>query len=242
MNENEIAVNQPTNITPVSKEAQAFELNQRMAIMYSKSSLVPDHFKNNPSNCMIALNMAERTNTDTLMVMQNLFIIKGNPAWSSQFLIACFNACGKFSTIHYELNEAKTTCFATCTELKTNKKICGTPVSLAMAKAEGWSTKSGSKWLNMPELMLRYRAAAFLIRQTAPEITMGYSHTKEEQMEMSVVNGSVIPKSTNMNAVMAAINDEPKKLLSMDELGGSMESNDAEQSGGDLFKSEGNDE
>jgi len=42
-----------------------------------------------------------------------------------------------------------------------------------MARAEGWSTKSGSKWKTMPELMLMYRAAAFLIRTYAPELSMG---------------------------------------------------------------------
>jgi hypothetical protein len=48
-----------------------------------------------------------------------------------------------------------------------------------MAKNEGWSTKSGSKWKTMPELMLRYRAAAFLIRTTAPEIGLGLYTTDE---------------------------------------------------------------
>ena len=85
--------------------------------------------------------------------------------------------------------------------------------------------------------MLRYRAATFLIRSTAPEITMGLQ-TREEVDDTNTVMGTIIPKSTNLAAIMAAINDEPKKLLSMDELGGSMESNDAEQSGGDLFTSD----
>jgi len=52
-------------------------------------------------------------------------------------------------------------------------------VSLEMAKAEGWATKTGSKWKTMPELMLRYRAAAFLIRTTAPEIGLGLYTTDE---------------------------------------------------------------
>ena len=48
-----------------------------------------------------------------------------------------------------------------------------------MAKAEGWLQKQGSKWQTMPDLMLRYRAAAFFARQYAPELTMGM-HTAEE--------------------------------------------------------------
>jgi hypothetical protein len=48
-----------------------------------------------------------------------------------------------------------------------------------MAKAEGWSTKNGSKWKTMPDLMLRYRSATFLIRCTAPEIGLGLQTAEE---------------------------------------------------------------
>lgn len=50
---------------------------------------------------------------------------------------------------------------------------------MAMAVAEGWSTKSGSKWKAMPELMLRYRAATLFARLYAPELTMGIRSTDE---------------------------------------------------------------
>src|SRR5690606_28728464 len=52
-----------------------------------------------------------------------------------------------------------------------------------MAHAEGWVSKNGSKWKTMPELMIRYRAAAFFGRLYAPEITMGM-HTQEEVMDI----------------------------------------------------------
>jgi hypothetical protein len=48
-----------------------------------------------------------------------------------------------------------------------------------MAVAEGWYTKNGSKWRTMPELMLRYRAAAFFGRLYAPDILMGM-HSDDE--------------------------------------------------------------
>ncbi len=53
----------------------------------------------------------------------------------------------------------------------------------SMAKAEGWVDKSGSKWKTMPELMMRYRAAAFFGRLYAPEITMGM-HSVEEIVDI----------------------------------------------------------
>ena len=44
---------------------------------------------------------------------------------------------------------------------------------MEMAKQEGWIDKTGSKWKTMPELMLKYRAAAFFGRLYCPEIMMG---------------------------------------------------------------------
>jgi hypothetical protein len=50
-----------------------------------------------------------------------------------------------------------------------------------MAKAEGWFAKNGSKWKTMPELMLRYRAAAFFGRLYAPDVLNGMHATEEAE-------------------------------------------------------------
>jgi hypothetical protein len=52
-----------------------------------------------------------------------------------------------------------------------------------MVKSEGWLAKPGSKWKTMPELMFRYRAAAFFGRLYAPDILMGMQ-TAEEVMDV----------------------------------------------------------
>lgn len=235
MNETQLTASQPTDLAEV--EARQFELQQRRAMIYAKSSLVPKEYQNNVGNVLIAMNMAERLGADVLMVMQNLYIVHGNPAWSAKFNIACFNSCGKYTAIKYRMNEAKTECVAHCIELATGEVIEGVTVSLAMAKAEGWSTKNGSKWKTLPELMLRYRAATFLIRSTAPELTMGLQ-TVQEVNDTRTVQGSVIPKTTNLGDVMRAIAFDAGEPVA-ETLAESMESNDAEAKGGDLFKSEG---
>ena len=40
-------------------------------------------------NCIVALEMALRMKVSPMMVMQNLYVIKGKPSWSSAFLIGC---------------------------------------------------------------------------------------------------------------------------------------------------------
>src|SRR5690606_39119907 len=126
---------------------------------------------------IIALNMAQRIGSDPLMTMQNLYVVHGTPAWSAQFLIATFNACGRFSAIDYEWEGKPGSddwgCRAVAVEEATGRKLVGALVTIALAKAEGWHGKAGSKWKTMPEQMLRYRAAAWMVRAYAPEIAMG---------------------------------------------------------------------
>lgn len=99
-----------------------FELMQRGATLLAASTIVPVQYcylvqkkdkygkvtseKTNTaaqSNCVIALNMAQRMGADPLMIMQNLYIVEGRPAWSSQFIIASINACGKYSPLRFKL-------------------------------------------------------------------------------------------------------------------------------------------
>ena len=159
----------------------AFELEQRQAQVYSAGSFTPPEFRGNVANCLIAMNLAKRTGFDALMVMQSITIIHGRPTLSSQFLIGCINRSGLFSAIRYrfEGEGLARTCVAVATELATGEEIEGPPVSLQMAKDEGWSTKKGSKWITLPDLMLRYRSAAFFLRTTAPEIAMGMQTSEE---------------------------------------------------------------
>lgn len=165
----------------ISPEREAFELVQREAKAYASSELVPKEFRNNIANCVIALNAARQCNANPLAVMQNLYIVHGKPSWSSSFIVAAINSCGRFSALNYRLEgEGKTlSCVAFATEKETGNVLESPKVTMAMAEAEGWISKNGSKWKTMPELMIRYRAATFFGRLYAPEILMGM-HTVDE--------------------------------------------------------------
>lgn len=163
-----------------------FEQAMRMAKCLSQSSIVPAIYQDKEkglSNCIIALEMANRIKMSPLMVMQNLYVVYGNVGWSSKFLVAAWNTCGRYSTIKYEYEGNRGTddwgCRAISTDKETGEVLKSALVTIKMAKIEGWFDKKGSKWQTMPELMLQYRAAAFLVRAYAPEISMGMQ-TKEE--------------------------------------------------------------
>ena len=205
---------QQQNIVPGFSSRDSFNLLWSMSAMFAQTTLVPKHFRGNQGNCAIAINMANRMGADPLMVMQNMYIVYGNPAWSSKFLIATFNQCGRYSSIKYKMVGTKGSddygCFAYATELSTGEVIEGPTITIGIAKAEGWYQKDGSKWVTMPEQMLRtitigiakaegwyqkdgskwvtmpeqmlrYRAASWFIRTTAPELSMGLQTVEEAQ-------------------------------------------------------------
>lgn len=90
-----------------------FETMQRVCKMFASSELVPDMYKasdKNPiekaiSNCMIAIELAQRIGASPLMVMQNMVPIYGKPSWSSKFLVATVNTCGRFNPLQYRFTE-----------------------------------------------------------------------------------------------------------------------------------------
>lgn len=172
----------------IFRSAEYYTEAWKMACSISKSQFIPDAYKNRPEDCLIAIEMSHRIGASPVQVLQNLYIVHGKPAWSSQFLISCINACGRFSPLRYKMTgtEGKDDfgCFAWATDLDCGDILEAPKVTIAMAKKEGWYTKNGSKWQTMPELMLRYRAATFFARLYAPEITMGM-RTQEEEMEIS---------------------------------------------------------
>ena len=73
-----------------------FIMAMQMAKALAESTIVPQTYQKNPSNCLIAIEQAQRMHISPLMVMQNLYPIQGKPSWSSKFLIASINASNKF--------------------------------------------------------------------------------------------------------------------------------------------------
>jgi hypothetical protein len=212
-----------------------FETMQRICKLFASSELVPDMYKttaSNPehkamANCMIATEIAQRIGASPLMVMQNMVPIYGKPSWSSKFLVATVNTCGRFNPLRFRFinkgklgkveyteyakvwvagqngskgfykNEAKTSsfdgsniddieCIAWTTAKGTEEALESSPVSVRLSIQEGWYTKNGSKWPNMTQQMLMYRAASFWTSVYAPELSMGMK-TEYEAMDITDV-------------------------------------------------------
>ena len=122
------------------------ETLNRFSTMFANSSLVPESYRiggvvggktgEGPkktvseaeavANCVIAFDVATRIGASPLMVMQNLYIVYGRPSWSSKFLIATINTCGRFEPLKFEL---------------TSNGVCNNGV--ANVKCVAWTTPKG---------------------------------------------------------------------------------------------------
>lgn len=257
VNHNALAtVSEPSNAVMGFGNASSFELMQRAARLLANSTLVPAQYRQfnekkrggevdlieNPSaiaNCVVALNMAQRMRADPLMVMQNLYVVEGRPSWSSQWIIAAINGCGRFSPLRFELTDLgekeveytvtewvdrqrvnkklKTRirnwqCVAWAIELATGDRVDSPKVSMEMAVKEGWYGKNGSKWQTMEEVMLRYRTASFFGKLYAPELLMGMQSVEEAQdiLTLGPDDGVYVPGKPVVSMPQArAVDPEP---------------------------------
>ena len=158
----------------------------KLAAKYANSSMIPQNFQKNPDNCFVALELASRMGVSPILVMQNLVVVQGRPAWSGQSCIALVNGSGKFTHDLDFVFVGKPGaddwgCYATTTRKADGKELRGTCVTIDLAKKEGWYGKNGSKWQTMPQQMLIYRAASWFARTYCPEVLMGFSTADEAE-------------------------------------------------------------
>lgn len=181
--EQQLTLTKDTGLQVFSTQ-ENFEIAQRLCSPFKYSTIVPTPYQGEQgiSNCLIALDMANRMNCSILSVMQNLNVIKGRPSFGATFLIARMNTSGGLATpIRYEWRGEEGKDDWACRIRATDcygEVIYGAWVSIAMAKAEGW-WNSNKKWQSMTEQMLSYRAAAFFQRRYFPELSIGLPTTEE---------------------------------------------------------------
>lgn len=174
---------QKHEITNPFSDSENFKKIFDIGKMFASSTLVPQNYQNKPMDCTIAVDMANRMGVSPMMVMQNLYIVKGKPSWSGQACMSMIRGSKEFKNVRPiytgERNTDTWGCYIQAEYKMTGEIVRGTEVTIAMAKAENWYSKKDkygnetSKWQTMPEQMLAYRAAAFFARVYIPNALMG---------------------------------------------------------------------
>ena len=166
-------------------EGERFALRQRQARMFSMSPLVPDHLRKGTTeqaiaNCWIALTLAEAMGEVPLIVMQNIHVVNGKAGFATQYMIARANSSGIFKgRIDWRIDRSdpENLAITAYAIIKDSGQQVEVTCDMKMASAEGWT--KNPKYQTMPEVMLRYRSAAFLVRFYAPDVMLGYQTVDE---------------------------------------------------------------
>lgn len=157
----------------ITNMREAFNLARTMC----QAEIIPDVYKNRPADCMIAIDMANRMGVSPLMVMQSLYVVKGKPSWSGQACMSFIQANPNFTDVKPiyvgDVGSPERGCYISAKRISDGSEVKGVTVTIEMAQKEGWT--KNSKWVNMPDLMLAYRASSFFARVYCPQILMGVS-------------------------------------------------------------------
>lgn len=158
-----------------------FEHLQRVAKAFAASKILPEIYRNDVASCFVAVHMANRMQIDPFTFMQNSYVVQGKPALEGKLMIAVLNARGGYiDGIEYEYSGEGDDYGCRAFGTLRNGKVHEARVDIKLAKAEGWYAKN-PKWKNMPDQMLAYRSAAFLLRKYRPELLMGLQTYEEVQ-------------------------------------------------------------
>lgn len=207
-----IAIRPETTVqtAPFGGGAESFNTAQRIARALSESTVVPEAYRGNLPNVLVAMEYANRLGASVLAVMQNLDVIHGRPSLRSTFLIGTVNASGRFTPIRFRFQGTEGTdswgCRAVAKDRETGEECVGPLITIALAKAEGWVAKQGSKWKTIPELMLMYRAGSWWSRVYCPELSLGL-HTTDETEDLS--RGLPEPRGQEVGKLLDAGDEVP---------------------------------
>jgi hypothetical protein len=174
------ALSYAEKVRGLTADERIWQLAKSKAVALSNlpDGWLPKTYAGNVGACAIACDMAQRMGTTELFVMQNLYVVYGQPTWSGKSCKALIDNSGQFagrSRYRMEGQEGTDTwgCRLIAVDKLTGEKVEGPKVTVQMAKDAGWWNKNGSYWPMMTEMMLKYRAAAYFARAECPEVLMG---------------------------------------------------------------------
>lgn len=208
------------NITILEKQErelelrkQKFELQQREAKALSVSAFFPTALKGDVASAVIIHDLSNRMKISVLEVAQSIYIIHNKPSFSTTFMVARLNQSGLIKgALRCIISSDKQNCYASAIDAETGEELKGMTVTMDIAKAEGWLSKSGSKWKTMPELMLRKRAQSFFIKEFYPEVLFGLQSSEELSDVVDVeYSQSVKVQESKTNEVNAMLLDKPQQ-------------------------------
>lgn len=160
-------------------DPQKMDALARASLAFSKSRLVPEHFRGQSEDVFVVLQMAMRLQIDPMTMLQSTYVIGGRPGMTSSLIIALAQRSGIFAgpITWTETGSGKTLEVTAHATIRETGEAVSQTIGYSMAEAEGWTRNK--KYQSMASHMLKYRSATWLIRLYAPAVLLGMQTVDE---------------------------------------------------------------
>lgn len=160
-------------------DPQKMDALARASLAFSKSRLVPEHFRGQSEDVFVVFQMAMRLQIDPMTMLQSTYVIGGRPGMTSSLIIALAQRSGIFAgpITWTETGAGKTLEVTAHATIRETGEAVSQTIGYSMAEAEGWTRNK--KYQSMASHMLKYRSATWLIRLYAPAVLLGMQTVDE---------------------------------------------------------------
>lgn len=167
---------------PHSPEAAEAHLNAQMrhAEVLSNSNMLPDKFKGNPANVLMAKEIAQSMGETPWVTMTELYFVGNTPTFSAKYMRTRVRQAGHILRESFD----KATGTATCTIIRSDDPDFEHVVTWDKAKAQSHGLWDKGHWKKNPKLMMKNRAVSECVREACNEVMGGVNYTPEEAEAM----------------------------------------------------------
>lgn len=146
----------------------------RIATSGSGSSILPDVYRGNPANVLIAVNLGASMGLSPAEALYRIAVIKGKPSASAELIAANVRKAGHKLRVRGD----ESTCTAQI--IRADDPDYPFEVTRDMAWAKGMGLDKNDNYRKQPGTMLQWRAITAVARLACPEALYGVAYTPDE--------------------------------------------------------------
>lgn len=176
-------------------------VQMKHAEILSQANMIPDKFKGNPANVLVAQELAQSMGESTWVTMSELYFVGNVPTFSAKYMRTRVRAAKHILRESFDPE----TMTATCTIIRHDDPDFEHTIRWDKAKAEAHGLWGKGHWKKNPELMLKNRAVSECVREACNEVMGGVDYTREEVENGNFNTGPVTATATRQDVAQQAL-------------------------------------
>lgn len=149
---------------------------QEMSETFSKSQLLPEHFRGKPADVFLAISLGLELGLPPVTALQSVYVVHGRPGLYADAMVALVLASGLAEYFHLvEMTPAKAVWE---TKRRGAPQATRIEITIEQARIAGWASQN-KKYDTEPDVMLSARAKSRLAKQVYPDVLKGIASVEE---------------------------------------------------------------